>query len=384
MDLWQVAEQEAWLSDMAASGWELTKMTRLTAHFKKAAPRTITYKTDIFKKPISQNHERLEQYEQAGWKYIASRGPLHFFRNNPDSSVKEIHTEPNHQAETIYLLKKTLKVRAYGILIISLIGIALAIFMLTLDPVRNYLNDEFMSPVIQIFIFVGVNFIILKGLIHLNKLIKILQSNKIIQPAIGFQKKYFQNKIIGLSVMAFFAVFFIYELSKVGNPTLANSFPPIPEKEIPVVQMEDFTDNTNHEPYFYEKNSNRDNYFSVKSSILVPEQYELNQLVEVEGEKWEDQSGPYRPSLTSRQYVVLNEVIAKSLLQDLIDQEKEFKSGDAALYNATGFDELYVLDNSIISRKDHIIYHVTYYGKEPTEKIIKAMEQKITEKKQRS
>ncbi|WP_404442013.1 DUF2812 domain-containing protein [Sutcliffiella horikoshii] len=384
LDLWQVSEQEAWLSDMAAKGWELTKMTKLTAHFKKAAPQTITYKTGIFKEPISHIPERLRQYELAGWRYVASRDHLHFFQHNAECPENEIHTDPINQTETINLLKRALKFRAYVIFLISLIGVALAVFMLTLNPVRNYLNDEFLFPIIQIFIFIGINLLILNGLIHLNKLIKMLQSNKRIQPVTDFRKKYLLNKVIGICVLTFLGVVFIYELSKAGGITLANSYPPIPDEEIPVIQMKDFTDSTNLEPHFYERNSNRDNYFSVKSSILVPEQYELNQLVEVEGEKWEDQSGPYRPSLTSRQYVVLNEVIAKSLLQDLIDQEKELKSGDAALYNATAFDELYVLDNSIFSRKDHIIYHVTYYGKEPIEKIINAMEQKITKKKQRS
>lgn len=383
LDLWQIAEQEAWLSDMAAKGWELTKMNRLTAHFKKAAPQTVTFKTDIFKEPINQNSERLEQYELAGWKYVASRGPLHFFWK-PDSSGEEIHTEPIHQAETINLLKRTLKVRAYGIFLFSLIGIALAIFMLTLDPVRNYLNDDFLFPVIQIFIFVGINFIILKGLIHLNKLIRMLQSDKRIQPGTDYGKKYLLNKILGISLLTFFTVVLIYELSKSGNIPLAKSFPPIPKEELPVVKIEDFTDKSFQEPYSHEGKINRDNFYFVSSSILVPEQYELNQLVEVEGEKWEDGSGPYRPSLTSRQYIVLNEFLAKRLMLDLIDREKELKSGDAAHLNATAFDELYVLDNSIISRKDHIIYYVTYYGKEPIEKIISAMEQKITEEKQRS
>lgn len=383
LDLWQIVEQEAWLSDMAAKGWELTKMNRMTAHFKKVAPQTVTFKTDIFKEPINQNSERLEQYELVGWKYVASRGPLHFFWK-ADSSGEEIHTEPIHQAETINLLKRTLKVRAYGIFLFSLIGIALAIFMLTLDPVRNYLNDDFLFPVIQIFILVGINFIILKGLIHLNKLIRMLQSDKRNQPGTDHGKKYLLNKILGISLLTFFAVVLIYELSKSGNIPLAKSFPPIPKEELPVVKIEDFTDKSFQEPYSHEGKINRDNFYFVSSSILVPEQYELNQLVEVEGEKWEDGSGPYRPSLTSRQYIVLNEFLAKRLMLDLIDREKELKSGDAAHLNATAFDELYVLDNSIISRKDHIIYYVTYYGKEPIEKIISAMEQKITEEKQRS
>ncbi|UAL45602.1 DUF2812 domain-containing protein [Sutcliffiella horikoshii] len=384
LDLWQIAEQEAWLSDMAAKGWELSKMNRLTAHFKKAAPQTVTFKTDIFKEPIKQNPDQLEQYEQAGWKYIASRGPLHFFRNNPDSSVKDTHTDPVHQAETINQLKRTLKVRAYGIFLISLIGIALAVFMLTLDPVSNYLNDDFLFPFIQIFIFVGINFIILKGLIHLNKIIKKLQSNKRIQPATDYRKKYLLNMIIGLSVIPFFAVVFIYEISKSGNTPLAKSFPPIPKEELPVVKIEDFTDSNFHEPYSYKENINRDNFYFVNSSILVPEQYELNQLVEVEGEKWEDGSRPYRPSLTSRQYVVLNEVLAKRLFRNLIDRQKELHRGDATVYKTAAFDEMVVLENSVLSRKDHIIYYVTYYGKEPIEKIIDAMELKITEKKQRS
>lgn len=384
MDLWQIAEQEAWLSDMAAKGWELTKMTKLTAHFKKASPQTITYKSDIFKEPISQISERLEQYEQAGWRYVASRGPLHFFRNNPESSsVKEIHTDPIHQAETINLLKNCLITRSYFIALLTLMGVALAVFMLLLDPVRNYLNDEFLSPFILIFIFISINLLILMGLIHLNKLIKILHSNKRIHPASDFRKKYWVNKIIGLCIITFFAALFIYEFSKAGNTKLANSFAPITKEELPVIQMQDFTDSTKHEPYFYEETVNRDNYYSVNSSILVPEQYELNQLVDVEGEKWEDGSGPYRPSLTSRQYVVMNEVLAKKLLHNLIDKEEELHRGNAAFYNTTVFDELYVLENSVLSRNDHIIYYVTYYGKESMEEIINAMEQKLTEKKQR-
>lgn len=356
LDLWQIAEQEAWLSDMAAKGWELTKMNRLTAHFKKAAPQTVTFKTDIFKEPINQNSERLEQYELAGWKYVASRGPLHFFWK-PDSSGEEIHTEPIHQAETIYLLKRTLKVRAYGIFLFSLIGIALAIFMLTLDPVRNYLNDDFLFPVIQIFIFVGINFIILKGLIHLNKLIRMLQSDKRIQPGTDYGKKYLLNKILGISLLTFFAVVLIYELSKSGNIPLAKSFPPIPKEELPVVKIVDFTDKSFQEPYSHEGKINRDNFYFVSSSILVPLHFSI----------------PF-PDLLN----LASAFWLKIRLGQYIDATS--RKG----LNATAFDELYVLDNSIISRKDHIIYYVTYYGKEPIEKIISAMEQKITEEKQRS
>ncbi|MGD6781127.1 DUF2812 domain-containing protein [Sutcliffiella horikoshii] len=377
LDLWQIGEQEAWLSDMATKGWELTKMTKLTAHFKKAVPQTITYKTDIFKEPISQNSERLEQYEQAGWKYVASRGHLHFFRNNSNSSVKELLPDPIKQAESLKLLRSSLRTRLYLIPLLTLIGIALAIFMLILDPIRNYLDDEFLFPVMQILIFFGINLMILKGLIHLNKLIKILHSNKGIQPASDFQKKYWQKKIIGLSVIVFLAVVFLYKVNTSGNTPLEKSFPPIPKEDLPVVQIGDFT--KSYEPYSYEESISRENFYSVNSSILVPEQNELNQLVEVEGEQWEDGSGPYRPSLTSRQYIVRNDFLADRLFQHLIDREEELHRGDATHSSTTAFDELYVLENSILSRKGHIIYYVTYFGKEPIEKIIHAMEQKITE-----
>ncbi|MGD7051153.1 DUF2812 domain-containing protein [Sutcliffiella horikoshii] len=377
LDLWQIGEQEAWLSDMATKGWELTKMTRLTAHFKKAARQTITFKTDIFKESINQSSDRLERYEQAGWKYVASRGHLHFFRNNPESFEREIHTDPIQQAESLKLLRSSLKTRAYFIALLTLIGIALAVFMLTLDPVKNYLDDEFLFPVMQILIFFGINLLILKGLIHLNKLIKILHSNKGIQPASDFQKKYWQKKIIGLSVIVFLAVVFLYKVNTSGNTPLEKSFPPIPKEDLPVVQIGDFT--KSYEPYSYEESISRENFYSVNSSILVPEQNELNQLVEVEGEQWEDGSGPYRPSLTSRQFIVRNDFLAERLFQHLIDREEELHRGDATLTNTTAFDELYVLENSILSRKGHIIYYVTYFGNEPIEKIIHAMEQKIME-----
>jgi len=376
LDLWQIGEQEAWLSDMATKGWELTKMTKLTAHFKKAEPQTITYKTDIFKEPISQNSERLEQYEQAGWKYVASRGHLHFFRNNSNSSVKELLPDPIKQAESLKLLRSSLKTRSYLIPLLTLIGIALAVFMLTLDPIRNYLDDEFLFPGMQIIIFFGINLMILKGLIHLNKLIKTLQSNKGIQPTFDFRKKYWQKKIIGLSLITFFAVVFLYKVSTSSNTPLEKSFPPIPKEDLPVVQIGDFTEN--YEPYSYEESISRDNFYSLNTSILVPEQNELNQLVEVEGEQWEDGSGPYRPSLTSRQYIVRNDFLAERLFQHLIKREEELHRGDATLLNTTAFDELYILENSILSRKGHTIYYVTYFGKEPIEKIIHAMEQKIT------
>ncbi len=384
MDLWQIAEQEAWLSEMAAKGWKLTKMTRMTAHFRKAEPQNIIYKTDIFKEPISQNLKRLERYEKEGWKHVASRGHLHFFHNHAERSLKEIHIAPIHQAETVKLLKNSLKTRAYFIALLTLIGIALSVFMLSLDPVSNYLNDEFLSPIIQIFFFIGINLLILKGLIHLNKLIKILHFNKRIQPAPDFRKKYWINKIIGLCIITFFTVFFIYEFSKAGNTTLANSFPPIPKEELPVIQMQDFTDSTKHEPYFYEEDVNRDNYYSVNSSILVPKQFELNQVVEVEGEQWGNRNRPYRPSLTSRKYIVLNEFLAKRLFQHLIDWEKELRRGDATVYKTADFDEMVVLENSVLSRKDHTIYYVTYYGKEPVEKIVNELELLIKEDKQRS
>ncbi|MGD6874097.1 DUF2812 domain-containing protein [Sutcliffiella horikoshii] len=377
LDLWQIGEQEAWLSDMATKGWELTKMTRLTAHFKKAARQTITFKTDIFKETINQSSDRLERYEQSGWKYVASRGHLHFFRNNPESFESEIHTDPIQQAESLKLLRSSLKTRAYFIALLTLIGIALAVFMLTLDPVKNYLDDEFLFPVMQILIFFGIDLLILKGLIHLNKLIKILHSNKGIQPASDFQKKYWHKKIIGLSVIVFLAVVFLYKVNTSGNTPLEKSFPPIPKEDLPVVQIGDFT--KSYEPYSYEESISRENFYSVNSSILVPEQNELNQLVEVEGEQWEDGSGPYRPSLTSRQFIVRNDFLAERLFQHLIDREEELHRGDATLTNTTAFDELYVLENSILSRKGHIIYYVTYFGNEPIEKIIHAMEQKIME-----
>nr|WP_277351299.1 DUF2812 domain-containing protein [Bacillus sp. RO1] len=384
MDLWQIAEQEAWLSDMATKGWELTKMNLLTAHFKKTPPQTITFKTDIFKEPINQNPDQLEQYEQAGWKYVASRGPLQFFQNNPESSVMELHLQPIQQAQTIILLRETIKISAFYIILLLLIGVFLAVTILTLNPVRNYLKVEFISPTLQILIFIGTLFTLIKGFIHLKRLIKILQSNKRIQPATDYRKKYLRNKIIGISLITFFTVVLIYQIINSDNTTGANSYPPIPNGELSVVQIRDITESNNYKPYFYDQNSNRENYYSVTSSLLVPEQYELNQLVEVEGEKWEGKSGPYRPSLTSRKYIVLNEFLAKRLFQHLIDWQKELHRGDAIFYKTAAFDEMVVLENSVLSRKDHIIYYVTYYGKEPVEKIINELELLIMEEKQRS
>ncbi|KMJ59617.1 hypothetical protein AB685_01710 [Bacillus sp. LL01] len=377
LDLWQIEEQEAWLSDLASKGWKLKKMNKLTATFTKSSPQTVDFRADIIKESVFEDQERLDLYEQAGWEYVNSRSHLHFFRSIPERTIQEIHTDQIKQTETVSVLKRDLKARASILFFLSLIIITLSFFMLTANPVHNYLQDDFLPPLIMILTFLLINLLMWRGIIHLKKLVWKLEENRPLNHQADYRRKYWINKTVGLAVIAVFSLFFIYEWVEAANTSMASGYPPIPKEQLPVVQLADFLENEAYEPFQYNDNMNLENYYSFNSSILVPEQYELNQLVEVEGELWEDGSGPYRPSLTSRKYVVQNEWLAQNLMQHLLEEQKEFFRGALTHQNDSEYDELYILEESFIARKDNMIYHVIYFGKESMEVIIKTSHSKL-------
>ncbi|WP_226035107.1 DUF2812 domain-containing protein [Aquibacillus saliphilus] len=379
LDLWDIEEQADWFSHMELSGWKLIDIGKWIATFEQTEPQKVKYRCDVFKIPYTYEDERIEIYRQSDWKHVASRGYIQVFRQLNREYSNELHTDPFEQAETLKLLKKDLTTRAVLALLLSTIIIVLAMLMLQISPVRNYLEDDFLSPFIIIISHVFISYTMVTGMIHMSKLMKQLESGTLLKHGANHNKKRNRNKWLGMSLIIFLSAFLVFNILKTINLS-DNSYQDIPNYQLPVVEISDILGETNYKeiPDNDEFRGSIDNYYAENSSILVPKQYELQQKVEVPGVLWEDDSGTYQPSIRSYGYQVRSVWLAKHFLQNL-KQENTYFNENYQLVDSP-FDELWIKEEDtmigLIARNNNIVYHISYYGMNSTKDIIAVTEAK--------
>ncbi|CAG9621943.1 DUF2812 domain-containing protein [Sutcliffiella rhizosphaerae] len=176
LELWKIEEQEAWFSYLATKGYVLKQVTKLYAIFAKEQPQNITYKIAVDTTTQKPSDLTISEYKQLSWEYVASRGNLHIYKNgSSNDSFPAIN-----QISSLKKLRKKLKVRTVAILCLSILIIILQTYMMVIEPIKNYTEDAFLSPLFIISIFILVNIQMWSGVKHLGKLIVEADTNNLL------------------------------------------------------------------------------------------------------------------------------------------------------------------------------------------------------------
>ena len=183
----------------------------------------------------------------------------------------------------------------------------------------------------------------------------------------NYHRKIKRNKVVGITVIFILSLWVLTVFLNLMNLLQEDRFPAIPKTELPIVQMADLIDDFT---YIDEEGLS---YFKENSSFLVPKQYQLEQMVEVPGETWEDNSGTYSPSISSFGYEVRSEWLAKKFVQDLKEKHTYYAENYVKVPESK-FDELWLsqgnFNAAFIARKHNKVYRVLYYGKGSIDEII--------------
>lgn len=378
LDEWNVREQEAWFSDMALEGWKLIKLGAVFATFEESDPREVTYRGDIFNLDSHSDQHRIELYRKSGWEFVDSRRHIQIFRESEDGEVSEVYATPAERAETLSLLQKKIKNRAWIAIISSIVMILLNYSTLRIDPAGNYLRDDLIPPIssIIIYIFVAIHMII--GTIHMRKLIKQLKLAEADDGYTNYRWKVNRKKLFSISgaiIIGSSAVLAIIAISKTNE---RDWYIEIPQGDLPVVQLSDIMNEAKYERVTIPEDYGLyDNGYKGNSSILVPQQYELHESVFVDGNDTD------RLTITSYLYEGKSEWIAQRLAQVL---SAEY-AGPQIVYELVShekFDMFWLGENHsnlvIIVKKDNKVYHFRYNGKGLNEEKVKKILLKIGEK----
>ncbi|MFS1517322.1 DUF2812 domain-containing protein [Bacillus sp. SCS-151] len=371
LESWYIEEQEAWFSNMTLEGWKLINIGHFFATFEKSEPEKVNYRCDIFK-VNDQYYNRIDFYQQAGWEHIGSRGFVQIFRGS-DDVTSEIHTDASELAETVSLLKRDITKRCWMVLFLSIIIIILQMSTLFIDPVDNYVEDNFIDAAVMILIYVSVCFNMITGMFHLSKLMKKMKAGHLFDRKLDYKKKMNRSKMIGSGTIALATIWMIYIVSNTIMYITQERFPEIPNKELPIVHMSNVFDNFEYVTRNGEIDR-RANFYTEQSSILVPNYYELEEQVIVPNTMWDDKSGVYRHSLKSYGYEIRSEWLAKTFTQSLKDKYTNDYDGFYEQQFHSEFDELWLrktdTKSDFIARKGRFVYRVVYRGMESTEDII--------------
>jgi hypothetical protein len=124
---WQFEHAEAWLSDMAKQGWRLEHIGLKFAKFVKCEPSAIQYRCI----PHTGFPANIDDYKQAGWKYLTSSLELYIFNSKAMDPVQEVDSVD--KASRIKMLRSKLTRRTFWAFV-GLFAIFLRFFFLFNSP----------------------------------------------------------------------------------------------------------------------------------------------------------------------------------------------------------------------------------------------------------
>ncbi|WP_096154296.1 DUF2812 domain-containing protein [Bacillus sp. FJAT-45066] len=359
LDYWDIREHEAMYEHMASQGWKLMKINNFYSVFEKTEPVSCTFRYDVFKKT---DHEKFTFYRDAGWDHIGSRANIQFFRSENNT---ELFTDQKEHLEALNKLKSSQTIRTILIAFLSIIIIIISLIGLQINPIGNYIDDNFLSGLIMIFGFSAISFYMFTGVQKLNKLLKYVHNKEV-----GKNRKPYQS-IENRNLLIILIVFCISALNlAIPYNNMQSSFwhtrVPVPNETLPLFQLSDVI----QENHISRIDDGHSNYYAESSSILVPKQYQLKEYITFNGETY---------SHISYGYELMNERLAKRFFPTLVEYNYETRNPQP--YEHEWFDELWIEETtysrSFIARKDEKVYLVHYNGNNTVDEMVKAFYQKL-------
>lgn len=375
INVWEIEEHEAWFSDMAQKGWHLVKMNMWTAVFKKGEPEDANFRCDTFKVNHPVGNERIEQYQEAGWEHVASRNQLQVFKEMNGQ------TKPVDRTETIQAFKRNIDIRGIVTIVLTIILFGILIGKLQIDPIRNFIEEGFIESLVFIYLYSYICWMMIQGMIHLSKLEKRLQTGEA-SPKVDYKKKLKRKMITGTILQVVILAWVVSVFANLIEVITEERHPKIPSRDLPVVKMSDILNHSNFNRTTMNglSEGNLLNYYTVNSSILVPNQYELHEDIEVPGVLEQDGTTTYSPSLRSYRYDVRTAWLAKKFTNELREKNSRYNE-NYQLVQQSRFDELWISTegrkSAFIARFENHVFYIVYYGKKPIEGIIEQAYKKI-------
>lgn len=380
-DIYAIGRNEGWFSAMASKGLHLKKLGRLFVYFEKGEPKKTKYRIDYLKEAPSQ--EQLDVYHDCGWNFAANSGYFYVFSADEKSCTTELHTDPIEQGFSLSELNKRLR---NNLIIISIamllfLGMMISIYYFNDEPFLLMIKGQFVQQMLLVIVELYVFYSVIRNYITIHKL-----KQSLLQGAeINHNEDYRKARLLGgilagiyMPLALFTIIIPFVEFATSKDYTL-----PEGNANLPIIRLEEIEKSPNlmRETGYNGDNVDWANRVSYDWSLLAPVQYEIDEHGVVRGEMWEDKSGVYSPSITTRYYKLTFGSMAENLTLDLINRYVWRDNAEVKDINHPKFDKLAIaqddIHKQIFAYLDNQVVYVTYYGKERIEEIIPLLAQKM-------
>ena len=117
---------------------------------------------------------------------------------------------------------------------------------------------------------------------------------------------------------------------------------------LPIISLADIEQNPKllREKIYNSHNVDWANRVRYDWSILAPIQYEIDEHGIIAGELWEDKSGEYSPSITTRYYKLTFESMAENITIDLINRYVFRDDTKIKEINSSELDKIYIAEDA--------------------------------------
>lgn len=129
--------EQAYLSDMHASGWRFVRVTGLGVyHFEECEPQDVVYQLDYNQEGLAHKSDYVQMFSDCGWEYIQDYAGYSYFRKSASemNGDEEIFCD---DASRVAMFERVFKGRMLPLVIVFL-ACLLPQFILNIFVYHNY------------------------------------------------------------------------------------------------------------------------------------------------------------------------------------------------------------------------------------------------------
>ena len=156
-----------WLSDMAAQGLYVQKITGQWAKFRPGPAKSgVRYALDVTG-PGDIDRERNENYAQMGWEYAATLVNMYYVYRSEDPDAPELHTDPVTQSGTLTpLIRRRWRQMVYLIILFAILfrGTLVDLFTAPWSLVELVLVNTWPTVIYFLIVFLCIVSVLFRGL----------------------------------------------------------------------------------------------------------------------------------------------------------------------------------------------------------------------------